>query len=421
MHRTQIAAMVTGLLLASATASAQVTFVWCGGIPNGEWLNVTGVAAGGAAVVGTANFPAAGGATTGRAYRWTAATGIVNLGTLPSTLTYPYSDAYSVSADGQVVVGRSYTTGDRGFRWSGGAMVELPVLPGGASAIAQHIAADGSVVTGSCWVVDELRAVRWTGAGIEDLGIPPWRTRAVVQGASSDGRVIAGYAYTVFAQDDRAFVLEGGVWTDLGVLPGTTRSSARSVSADGTVVVGTSRSPFPALPQAFMWTRGAGMRPIPLPLGVTAINPLGVSGDGSVIVGGRTVPGVPNADGFVWTPWEGARGTGDVLRGFGIDLTNWSEVLAWSVTPDGRTLAGTARGSPGFRAWVATLPEGFGCYANCDGSTTAPAVNVADFVCFLNKFAASDPGANCDGSTVAPVLNVADFICFMTKYAAGCP
>jgi len=28
--------------------------------------------------------------------------------------------------------------------------------------------------------------------------------------------------------------------------------------------------------------------------------------------------------------------------------------------------------------------------------------------------------ANCDGSTVAPVLNVSDFICFQSRYAAGC-
>jgi len=61
------------------------------------------------------------------------------------------------------------------------------------------------------------------------------------------------------------------------------------------------------------------------------------------------------------------------------------------------------------------------CYANCDCTTTAPVLNVSDFVCFLNKYAAGDPYANCDGSTTAPVLNVNDFICFQTKYAAGCP
>jgi hypothetical protein len=29
--------------------------------------------------------------------------------------------------------------------------------------------------------------------------------------------------------------------------------------------------------------------------------------------------------------------------------------------------------------------------------------------------------ANCDGSTLAPILNVGDFTCFLQKYAAGCP
>jgi autotransporter-associated beta strand protein len=61
------------------------------------------------------------------------------------------------------------------------------------------------------------------------------------------------------------------------------------------------------------------------------------------------------------------------------------------------------------------------CYANCDGSTIAPILNVADFTCFLQKFAAADPYANCDHSTVPPVLNVADFTCFLQKFAAGCP
>jgi hypothetical protein len=61
------------------------------------------------------------------------------------------------------------------------------------------------------------------------------------------------------------------------------------------------------------------------------------------------------------------------------------------------------------------------CYANCDGSTAAPILNVNDFICFQAKFAAGDPYANCDGSTLSPVLNVNDFICFQQRFAAGCP
>ena len=60
------------------------------------------------------------------------------------------------------------------------------------------------------------------------------------------------------------------------------------------------------------------------------------------------------------------------------------------------------------------------CYANCDGSTNTPVLNVLDFSCFLNRFAAGDAYANCDGSTNPPVLNVLDFSCFLNQFAAGC-
>jgi hypothetical protein len=60
------------------------------------------------------------------------------------------------------------------------------------------------------------------------------------------------------------------------------------------------------------------------------------------------------------------------------------------------------------------------CYANCDCSTAPPVLNVQDFACFLNEFAAADPNANCDGSTAPPVLNVQDFSCFLNAFAAGC-
>jgi hypothetical protein len=65
-------------------------------------------------------------------------------------------------------------------------------------------------------------------------------------------------------------------------------------------------------------------------------------------------------------------------------------------------------------------PVSGACYPNCDGSTIEPILNVADFSCFLSKFAAGDPYANCDGSTTEPVLNVQDFSCFLGKFAAGC-
>jgi hypothetical protein len=70
------------------------------------------------------------------------------------------------------------------------------------------------------------------------------------------------------------------------------------------------------------------------------------------------------------------------------------------------------------------------CYANCDGSTIDPVLNVDDFICFIGAFAAAQGMpheeqithyANCDGSTIAPVLNVDDFTCFISAFASGCP
>jgi hypothetical protein len=48
-------------------------------------------------------------------------------------------------------------------------------------------------------------------------------------------------------------------------------------------------------------------------------------------------------------------------------------------------------------------------------------LNIADYLCFLQRFAAGDPYANCDGSIIPPILNVADFTCFQQRFAAGCP
>jgi glucose/arabinose dehydrogenase len=61
------------------------------------------------------------------------------------------------------------------------------------------------------------------------------------------------------------------------------------------------------------------------------------------------------------------------------------------------------------------------CPTNCDGSTAPPVLNVSDFSCFLEAFAAGDLYANCDNSTAPPALNVADFTCYLQRFAAGCP
>jgi subtilisin-like proprotein convertase family protein len=112
--------------------------------------------------------------------------------------------------------------------------------------------------------------------------------------------------------------------------------------------------------------------------------------------------------------------TGDWLPGQALAAFNGeSSAGRWRLY--GQDCAGADTGSIVLFKLAIKGPSAPACYANCDASTAVPVLNVADFTCFLTKYAASDPYANCDASTAVPVLNVADFTCFLTKYAAGCP
>ncbi|MFN0133594.1 MAG: GC-type dockerin domain-anchored protein [Phycisphaerales bacterium] len=114
--------------------------------------------------------------------------------------------------------------------------------------------------------------------------------------------------------------------------------------------------------------------------------------------------------------WNGSQwsamgaGVGGTVRA----LTEWKGRLVVA----GQFFSAGGIDSPGLAFW--SCPNAVPCYANCDASTVMPTLNVADFVCFMNRFAASDPGANCDSSTTPPALNVADFICYVNRFAAGC-
>jgi hypothetical protein len=83
----------------------------------------------------------------------------------------------------------------------------------------------------------------------------------------------------------------------------------------------------------------------------------------------------------------------------------------------------------GFDNLAISLAGPAACYANCDGSTSEPVLNVDDFTCFINEYAAAlglphaaqvEHYANCDNSTTAPALNVDDFTCFINNFAMGC-
>jgi hypothetical protein len=132
------------------------------------------------------------------------------------------------------------------------------------------------------------------------------------------------------------------------------------------------------------------------------VNITGATGNLSGFAWGENVGWINFGGGAMAVPPQPARfdGAAGRFRGYA-----WAENIGWINLNDANSTKHVARI----------------CYANCDQSTLAPVLNVNDFTCFLNKFAANDLFANCDRSTIAPVLNVNDFTCFLNKFAAGCP
>jgi probable HAF family extracellular repeat protein len=200
--------------------------------------------------------------------------------------------AWGVSADGSVVVGRAWNAAGqwRAFRWTAaGGMQDLGTL-GGSGSVAYGVSADGSVVVG--WArnaAGQYRAFRWTAAGgMQDLGTLGG-SGSVAYGVSADGSVVVGSAQNAAGQW-RAFR-----WTaargmqDLGMLDGDW-SKAYGVSADGSVVVGGGGEDIWQL-YVFRWTASGGMKDLNLTYAHLLTNRSGlidasaISPDGRYIVG----------------------------------------------------------------------------------------------------------------------------------------
>jgi hypothetical protein len=131
---------------------------------------------------------------------------------------------------------------------------------------------------------------------------------------------------------------------------------------------------------------------------------------GTTIAGGR--------------PYQNGDSMADVAGGPGI-ARGWAPVGHDGVI-DGNDLAyiqaqfiGNPYVTGGHAVWSnISQAVGFDLSADLTGDLV---VDQAD-VDAINAILGNTPCyANCDGSTTAPVLNVGDFTCFLQKYAAGCP
>ena len=300
------------------------------------------------------------------AYRWSADTGMVALGSLGGADFF--STAWRISTEGLVIAGasRSPSSGTRteAFRWTAElGMIGMGDLPGGLfSSSARGVSGDGSVITGvstSDLAPSFGELFRWTECtGLEGLGtlggnqIPagvPWQI-------SRDGATIVGWSSSENGREAFRWTRSEGM-IGLGDLPGpVSDSQATDVSADGSIVIGIASGLEGVT--SFRWTVATGMVDLGRPPGAGGSILLAASADGSIAVGDSPLVGdvVP----ILWDETHGMRNLVDVLEelGLGPAMAGWDLETATAISPDGLTVGGWGYNPQGdVEAWLAYLGE----------------------------------------------------------------
>jgi len=215
-------------------------------------------------------------------------------------------------------------------------------LPGGIfNSQAYGVSANGSVVVGRGNSANGFEASRWTQeTGMVGVGNSPIMRYA--WGVSADGSVVVGEGYNFIANGPEAlrWTQQTGI-VRLGDLSGGSFDSrAWGTSADGSVVVGVGNS-----------ANGLG----DLSGGDFYSFAYGVSGDGSVVVGYSSSANGNEA--FIWNSTQGMRSLKEVLTNdYGLNLTGWTLTGADGISADGLTVVGRGINPSGnSEAWIARL------------------------------------------------------------------
>ena len=310
--------------------------------------------------------------TLSRAFRWSESDGLQTFGVLLApgeTEQRRYSAASGVNFDGSVVVGESAYISPlgfeqlRAFRWTtAGGMQNLGGLnPATVYSWARGVSYDGSVVVGGSFnASNKDEAFRWTAqSGMVGLGLLPGYFRSEAFAVSGNGKVVIGDSSSVRGGEAFRWTAETGM-VILGDLPGgRVDNTAWATNYDGSVIVGTGNSANGD--EAYRWTQASGMVALgDLPGGGFASEAFAVSSDGSIIVGkGTTARGY---EAFRWTEQSKMVRLADWLEKNGVKVApGFILERATGISADGSVIAGTAienNNMEGFVARVSPIGNG---------------------------------------------------------------
>ena len=323
---------------------------------------------------------------------------IVDLGLIGSGTA---AQAFGMSADGRIVVGRSIAAQHSAYTWTpGGGMVALPNLAGRNYAVANDVNNAGLAVGSSTTTAFGAGAlpVVWSGGAITALALPAGYTvgqanavnaAGVVVGAVGSGVGQRGVLYSAgvgsvitattangstmtvaYGINDAGLVVGTGIdpnnaAVNVGMVYDSVTGTMSTVGAlagangalnfavgNGGHVVGSSMFN-QGSGQPFVWTAGGGMTQIPLPAATSQASARGVNDQGWV---------VGTASGAFAVPFLYADGSTYTLQsllpvGSGWDLSTNTSSSALAIANDG-SIVGTALYNGQVRAYQMTLvPE----------------------------------------------------------------
>ncbi len=287
-------------------------------------------------------------------YKWTPATGLVNIG------GNWRGGIASVSADGSILsgsaLGSNGNTQAASYNVASGKWTTYGGIGGSTDSDESSgwgIAGDGSSVVGLGWVnAGSAHAVQSTPSNtLVDLGSPA-DSRA--NGTNYDGSISVGWSTQsgwwagTYWKNGALTVMDDG--------SGGMLSSANAISSDGQWIVGDGDFDH----QTWRYNVASGVTEY---LGdydsfTFFQGATGVSADGSVIVGydrdfGPATWGV----GTIWIEGQGISNLTDYVLGQGVDLQGRTLALPMGVSADGLTFYGIDNAYEGFVVTLAPVPE----------------------------------------------------------------
>jgi uncharacterized membrane protein len=315
-----------------------------------------------------------------KAWRWTAPAGMRLIGGYGG-----YDEAFGISGDGSIIVGKTSAQGGRSCRWVGPSHTLFLMQ---YSATIRSISADGQYIAGQ----NGLCASR----GPTTQGMSTFQSSCYISdslGIDANGSTVVGFSRTQFTYR------EPFVWTEstgVGVLP---IPAGTLGDCEATCVTGSGSTAF-----GFAVT-GSGKTAVrwSLPATVVALGNVSshqesaitaCAADGSVAVGYGIEGGIQRAT--VWTERYGMQDLFRMLAACGLDTSGWEHTTAVAVSGDGTTIVGNGIFVGRERAFIVT---GF----------TIPPDDDADLVPDSrdNCLAAPNPDqADCDGDGVGDVCEL---------------